>query len=154
MGRRNDDTTHRQSDKRLLMLTTYCEPELFPSSYLIGHCNEALARAGVEIVAYTPMPTRGVTSGQRQEYRHRRAETLLGGMAHVTIVKDDKGTRIKKSSLEALVTHIGSGSKTYRTYKLSDYTPALARANNIHRLAPAETFTIEKLKSIFKRASK
>ena len=79
MGRKNDDT-HRQSDKRLLMLTTYCEPELFPSSYLIGHCNEALARAGVEIVAYTPMPTRGVTREQRQEYRHRRAETLLGGM--------------------------------------------------------------------------
>lgn len=64
---------------RLLFLTTYCEPELFPSSYLIDNCNEAFVKAGMEIITYTPTPTRGVTQEQRQEYKRRKKETLHGG---------------------------------------------------------------------------
>lgn len=76
---------------------------------------------------------------------------LLGGMAKVTIVKDSKGTRIKKYTMEPLVTHIGKNCSFFRTFKLSDYTEAMAKRNDIHRLSPYENFSVTALKNLYKR---
>lgn len=80
-----------------------------------------------------------------------RVPRLLGGMAKVTIVKDAKGTRIKKYSMDPLVTHIGKNCKSYTVYKLKDYTDKLAKANYIHRLSPSETFNVKSLKKLYKK---
>lgn len=77
-----------------------------------------------------------------------RVPRLLGGMAKVTIVKDSKGTRIKKYTMDPLVTHIG---KSYTVYKLSDYTDTLARKNAIRRISPSESFSVKSLKKLYKR---
>jgi poly-gamma-glutamate synthesis protein (capsule biosynthesis protein) len=79
-----------------------------------------------------------------------RVPRLLGGMAKVTIVKDEKGTRIQNYSMDPLVTHISSGSKSYTVYKLKDYTESLAKSNYIHHLSPQETFTVKRLKKLYK----
>ena len=68
---------------RLLMLVSYCEPELISSSYLGDNRNEAFARAGIETVVYCPTPTRGVTREVRQQYKKRRKETTHAGMRTV-----------------------------------------------------------------------
>lgn len=76
---------------------------------------------------------------------------LLGGMAKITIVKDSKGTRIKKYTMDPLVTHISKGCTGFRVYKLTKYTDALAKSNAIHQLSPYETFTPDSLKKLYKR---
>lgn len=53
---------------RLLMLTSYCEPEMISDTYLAKNRNEAFARAGIETVVYCPTPTRGITPEVRQQY--------------------------------------------------------------------------------------
>lgn len=65
---------------RLLKLTSYWEPERIASSYLTGNLNEAFVAAGIEMVVYTPMPTRGVSKGVRRAFWHRRTEIQAGGM--------------------------------------------------------------------------
>ena len=65
---------------RLLMLTSYCEPEMISDTYLAKNRNEAFARAGIETVVYCPTPTRGITPEVRKQYKHRKKEITLGGM--------------------------------------------------------------------------
>lgn len=69
-----------QPAKRLLMLTSYCEPEQVASRYLTDNLNEALAKAGIGTVVYTPTPTRGVSKEVRNEYKRCRKESLYGGL--------------------------------------------------------------------------
>ena len=83
-----------------------------------------------------------------------RVPRLLGGMAKATIIKDKKGTRIKTYTMKPLVTHIEKNCKSYTVYKLSDYTAKLAKKNHIHRMSPGETFTVKKLKRLFKKITK
>lgn len=64
---------------KLLILTSYWEPERVASSYLTDNLNEAFAAADMETVVYAPMPTRGVSDEVRAAYRHRERETLAGG---------------------------------------------------------------------------
>ena len=56
---------------------------------------------------------------------------MLGGMARITIVKDRNGTHISSYGLDPLVTHITNGYRLVTSYKLTDYTDALAKK---HRL--------------------
>ena len=58
---------------------------------------------------------------------------MIGGMAKVTLVKDDGACYIKNYSFEPVVTHKVYDSTEYTTYKLSDYTDALAANNAIIR---------------------
>ncbi len=52
----------------------------------------------------------------------------LGGMARVTLVKDEAGCRIDKYSLEPCFTHVSGGK--YTVYMLRDYTDELARTHS------------------------
>ena len=51
----------------------------------------------------------------------------LGGMARVTLVKDENGCRVEKYSLEPCFTHLSGGK--YTVYMLADYTDELARTH-------------------------
>ena len=73
----------------------------------------------------------------------------LGGMADITIVKDSDGTRVEKSDMIPLVTHMSNGSRPYTVYKLEDYTDELARANHL-RNRTSEAVTVKKFKDLFK----
>lgn len=55
-------------------------------------------------------------------------EKELGGMARVTFVKDEKGARVEKYSLEPYFTHVSGGK--YTVYMLKDYTDELARTHS------------------------
>ncbi len=52
----------------------------------------------------------------------------LGGMARVTLVKDDFGARVRDFSLEPCFTHVSGGK--YTVYPLEDYTDELARTHS------------------------
>jgi poly-gamma-glutamate synthesis protein (capsule biosynthesis protein) len=55
-----------------------------------------------------------------------RLPTLLGGMARITLVKQDGAVRFTKAALEPLITHYERGYTGFRVYRLGDYTEALA----------------------------
>ena len=52
----------------------------------------------------------------------------LGGMAKVTLVKDEAGCRVEKYSLEPCFTHVSGGK--YTVYMLADYSDELAAGHS------------------------
>lgn len=64
---------------RILYLPAYFYPETAASSYLGENRNQAFADAGFEMVAYTPMPCRGISKELREEYKKKRIEELYDG---------------------------------------------------------------------------
>lgn len=62
-----------------------------------------------------------------------RYYNMLGGMAQLTITKDETGTRVTSFRLEPLVEVIdtSSGSFNFYTVKLSDYTDTMAKAHQL-----------------------
>lgn len=69
-------------------------------------------------------------------------DKILGGMASVTIVKEDGKTFVESYEMLPTVTHAENGK--YTAYMLSDYTDELAKK---HRRASG--LTVEKLQSLF-----
>ena len=59
---------------KLLLLPPYFTPESQSSSLLDHHRYEAFAKAGIGMVLYTPIPTRGITDKIRREYKKRTHE--------------------------------------------------------------------------------
>lgn len=68
---------------KVLYFTAYFEPEQVASSYLGKSRNQAFAAAGLNMVLYTPMPTRGISDEVRKEYKSRKTEILYDG--HMTV---------------------------------------------------------------------
>ena len=69
---------------KILFLTAYFPPEYVASQYLGQNRNQAFADAGFDMVLYTPIPTRGITSEVRAEYkRNHRKELMFDG--HMTV---------------------------------------------------------------------
>lgn len=68
-------------------------------------------------------------------------DKILGGMASVTITKENDVTKIESYEMLPTVTHADGN---YTAYMLSDYTDELAKE---HRRAPA--LTVEKIQSLF-----
>lgn len=64
---------------KLLRLPAYFEPEQAASSFLWQNLSEDIAKAGVDEVVYTPIPTRGVTEEVRKYYKSHRIETKHDG---------------------------------------------------------------------------
>ncbi len=65
---------------KILFLPAYFTPEHAASPYLGKNRNQAFADAGFEMLAYTPIPTRGVDAATRKEYKkHKRKEFLFDG---------------------------------------------------------------------------
>jgi poly-gamma-glutamate synthesis protein (capsule biosynthesis protein) len=67
----------------------------------------------------------------------REAPRMLGGIANVTITKDDGGTYISDSSITPIVTHYENGPADYHyaLYELDDYSEALAKVHGVSDLA-------------------
>ena len=63
----------------VLRLPAYFEPEQAASSYLWQNLSESISNAGIDMVVYTPMPTRGVTEEVRDYYKSHRVETKYDG---------------------------------------------------------------------------
>ena len=61
---------------KLLLLPPYFTPESPSSSLLDHHRYEAFANANIEMILYTPTPTRGVTEDVRNEYKSRKRESM------------------------------------------------------------------------------
>lgn len=60
------------------------------------------------------------------------ANRMVGGMAEVTIARDeDGGVAVKDYSIEPLVCHLEKGANGVTTYLLSDYTDEMASQNAI-----------------------
>lgn len=75
----------------------------------------------------------------------REAPRMLGGIAEVTISKDENGTYISDAGITPIVTHYENGYKDYRyaIYKLSDYNSSLAALHGVNDLARQGLFTYE-----------
>lgn len=65
---------------KILYLPAYFSPEKVASTYLSDNRNQAFANAGFEMLAYTPLPTRGIDENTRNEYKsHKRTELMYDG---------------------------------------------------------------------------
>ena len=64
---------------KVLFLSAYFYPEQAASPYLGENRNQAFADAGFDMVVYTPIPTRGIDSNVRDEYKKKKSESLLDG---------------------------------------------------------------------------
>lgn len=64
---------------RLLELPPYYYPETAASLYIRLNRDEAFAKSGIEVLIYTPLPTRGITEEIRKEYKKKRKEVLYDG---------------------------------------------------------------------------
>jgi poly-gamma-glutamate capsule biosynthesis protein CapA/YwtB (metallophosphatase superfamily) len=66
------------------------------------------------------------------------ANRMLGGMANVTISRDENGDiAVSDYSVRAVVCHVESGPQNVTVYPLSDYTDALASENEIRTQDPS-----------------
>lgn len=70
-----------------------------------------------------------------------KPDQILGGMARLSITKDDTGTYISEYSLTPLVTLVAATRETYNhlyftTYKLEDYSAEVASRNTIRGSSP------------------
>lgn len=59
---------------KLLRLPAYFEPEQAASSFLWQNLSEDIAKAGINMLVYTPTPTRGISKEERDYYKTRRIE--------------------------------------------------------------------------------
>ena len=64
----------------ILYLTNYFYPEQAASSYLSDNVRQALCNSGMHIELYTPVPTRGVNSTIRSEYKNKKIEMMYDDM--------------------------------------------------------------------------
>ena len=64
---------------KILHLPAYFQPEHAASSYLVDSMYHAFTADGMEMVVFTPVPTRGISDELKKVYRHRRKEMLYGG---------------------------------------------------------------------------
>lgn len=81
---------------KILFLTAYFPPEHVASQYLGKNRYQAFADAGFDMVLYTPIPTRGVTSEVRDQYKRMRRKELMfdGHMAvhRFSLMKEGRNT--------------------------------------------------------------
>ena len=75
----------------------------------------------------------------------REAPRMLGGIAKVTITKDETGTYISDASITPIVTQYENGPADYNyaIYKLSDYSQELADRHSVNALAQQGPFTYQ-----------
>ena len=76
---------------------------------------------------------------------------MIGGMANVTLVKDETGCYVKNYSLTPLITHKLFGQKLITTYKISDYTEELAAGNAIRNDSGCYDFSLSYCQTLVKQ---
>ena len=67
---------------------------------------------------------------------------MIGGMAKMTLVKDETGCYVKNYNLTPVITQKLFGQKAITTYKLSDYTESLASGNAIRNDSGCSDFSL------------
>lgn len=67
----------------ILAFNAYYEPEKASSMYLSTNLYEDLAKAGIEIELYVPVPTRGVNDNLRNYYKKHKFETKCNGRLRI-----------------------------------------------------------------------
>jgi poly-gamma-glutamate capsule biosynthesis protein CapA/YwtB (metallophosphatase superfamily) len=67
----------------------------------------------------------------------KEAPRMLGGMAELTITKDETGVHISDAAITPIVTHYehGPADFNYAIYKLTDYTPTLSKLHGVSDIA-------------------
>lgn len=68
---------------RILHLPAYFQPEQAASSYLMDGMYQGFTKNDMEMLVYTPVPTRGISDEVKEEYRNRLHETLYDGKMEV-----------------------------------------------------------------------
>lgn len=75
----------------------------------------------------------------------KEAPRMLGGIAHVNIVKDDQGTYISDAGITPIVTHYEHGPSDYNygIYKLSEYTSEMGQRHGVSDIAQQGKFSYQ-----------
>lgn len=75
----------------------------------------------------------------------KEAARMLGGMAHVTITKDNEDTYISDASITPILTHYEHGPMDYNygIYKLSEYTSEMGEKHGVSDIATRGAFSYE-----------
>lgn len=81
------------------------------------------------------------------------APRMLGGIAEVTIEKDETGTYISNAGIVPIVTHYENGFANYHyaIYKLTDYNEELASIHGVSEIAHKGPLTYKKLMDLAKQ---
>jgi len=64
---------------KILAISAYYEPEIAASMYICKNLYEDMAAAGMNVVLYTPSPTRGVDDATRKRYSRLKSERKFDG---------------------------------------------------------------------------
>jgi len=64
---------------KILAISAYYEPEIAASMYICKNLYDDMAAAGMDVVLYTPSPTRGVDDATRKRYSRLKSESKFGG---------------------------------------------------------------------------
>lgn len=76
---------------------------------------------------------------------------MIGGMAKMTLVKDETGCYVKSYNLTPVITHKLFGQKAIATYKICDYTESLASGNAIRRDSGCSDFSLSYCQTLIKQ---
>lgn len=68
---------------KVLFLKDYFVPEVIASTQLNTNLYEKMAKDKIQMVLYTPTPTRGITDEVKKKYRHIKKETMFDGYMSV-----------------------------------------------------------------------
>jgi poly-gamma-glutamate capsule biosynthesis protein CapA/YwtB (metallophosphatase superfamily) len=85
----------------------------------------------------------------------KEAPRMLGGMAHITLVKENDKVYINESSITPIITHYeNEGNYHYGVYKLEDYTLEQSHTHGVLELQKSSDFslagTVELAKKVLK----
>lgn len=64
---------------RILVLPSYFYPEVYSSAHLDNDLYAHFSSVGIQVVAYVPIPSRGVDSTTRELYRNKKYELFFDG---------------------------------------------------------------------------
>lgn len=68
---------------KVLFLKDYFVPEVIASTQLNTNLYEKMAKDKIQMVLYTPTPTRGITEEVKKKYKHIKKETMFDGYMSV-----------------------------------------------------------------------
>jgi poly-gamma-glutamate synthesis protein (capsule biosynthesis protein) len=81
----------------------------------------------------------------------KEAPRMLGGMANITITKDESGTYISDAGITPIITHYDHGPTDFTQYKLCNYTDALAQIHGVSDIAVQGPLTYQTILDLAKQ---
>ncbi|MGE4284864.1 MAG: glycosyltransferase WbuB, partial [Clostridia bacterium] len=80
---------------RILILPSYFYPESYSSAHLDNDLYDCFTSNGIKVLAYVPVPSRGVDEKTRELFNLKRKEFLFNGNLEInrfSLFKEKKGT--------------------------------------------------------------